>query len=127
MKPAHLLVCLSAVIATSHAEIEAIGMAMDAQIAEKEIAGSVTLIEDKDKILHLGTNGLSDLEKKTPMAEDSMFWIASMTKPVTGTAVMMMQEAGKLSVDDPVSKYIPEFKHLKNAEGKEVVVTIKQC
>jgi len=127
MKPAHLLVCLSSVIATSHAEIEAIGMAMDAQIAAKEIAGSVTLIEDKDKILHLGTNGLSDLEKKTPMAEDSMFWIASMTKPVTGTAVMMMQEAGKLSVDDPVSKYIPEFKNLKNAEGKEVVVTIKQC
>jgi CubicO group peptidase (beta-lactamase class C family) len=61
------------------------------------------------------------------MKLDSIFWIASMTKPVTGTAVMMMQDAGKLSVDDPVSKYLPEFKDLKDATGKEVIVTLKQC
>lgn len=109
------------------AEIEAIGKAMDEQIAAKEIAGAVTLVEDKEKVLHLGTNGSSDLEKKTPMAKDAIFWIASMTKPVTGTAVMMMQEAGKLSVEDPVSKYLPEFKDLKDAEGKPVTITIKQC
>ena len=128
MKPALLLAaCFSTLTLTARAEIEAIGKAMDKMIAEKEIAGAVTLVEDKDKVLHLGTNGLADLETKTPMRDDTLFWIASMTKPVTGTAVMMMQEAGKLSVDDPVSKYIPEFKNLKDAAGKEVVVTIKQC
>ena len=61
------------------------------------------------------------------MKVDAIFWIASMTKPVTGTAVMMMQDAGKLSVDDPVSKYLPEFKDLKDSTGKQVVVTLKHC
>jgi CubicO group peptidase (beta-lactamase class C family) len=50
-----------------------------------------------------------------------------MTKPVTGAAVMMLQDAGKLSVDDPVSKFLPEFQHLKDAAGKEVVITLKHC
>ncbi|MCW1916154.1 beta-lactamase family protein [Luteolibacter sp. GHJ8] len=101
--------------------------AMDKAIADKEIAGSVTLVAGKEGVIFSSTNGFSDLEKKTPMAKDAMFWIASMTKPVTGTAVMMMQDAGKLSVDDPVSKYIPAFKDLKDKDGKPVTVTIKQC
>ena len=61
------------------------------------------------------------------MTPDAVFWIASMTKPITGTAVMMMQEAGLLSVKDPVSKYLPEFRDLKDAKGKEVTITIQQC
>ena len=55
------------------------------------------------------------------MTPDAIFWIASMTKPITATAVMMMQEEGKLSVDDPVSKYLPEF------TGDKAGITIKQC
>ena len=131
MKPAPFLACLSATLLGSSAagelSIPAIGKAMEAAIEAKEIAGAVTFVADKDKILHLETNGFSDLGKKTPMPADAIFWIASMTKPVTGTAVMMMQESGKLSVDDPVSKYLPEFKDLKDPAGKEVVVTLKQC
>lgn len=129
MKPVILTLGLSAltVLAKDAPTLPAIGVAMDKMIADKEIAGSVTLVEDKEKILHLETNGYSDLEKKTSMPADAIFWIASMTKPVTGTAVMMMQEAGKLSVEDPVSKYLPEFKDLKDAEGKPVTITIKQC
>ena len=131
MKPAPFLACLSATLLGSSAagelSIPAIGKAMEAAIEAKEIAGAVTFVADKDKILHLETNGFSDLGKKTPMPADAIFWIASMTKPVTGTAVMMMQESGKLSVDDPVSKYLPEFKKLKDPAGKEVVVTLKQC
>ena len=61
------------------------------------------------------------------MVPETMFWIASMTKPITATAVMMMEEQGRLSVDDPVSKYIPEFAELKNAAGENVTVTIRQC
>ncbi|QJE97621.1 serine hydrolase domain-containing protein [Luteolibacter luteus] len=129
MKPVVLAIGLTtlATFAQDAPILPAVSAAMDKVIADKEIAGSVTLIEDKEKPLHLATNGYSDLEKKTPMAKDSIFWIASMTKPVTGTAVMMMQEAGKLSVEDPVSKYLPEFKDLKDAEGKPVTITIKQC
>jgi len=108
-------------------EVPPVVEAMDKAIEAKEIAGSVTLVADKDGPIFSAANGYADLGKNTPMPKDALFWIASMTKPVTGTAVMMMQEAGKLSVDDPVSKYLPEFKGLKDAAGKEVVVTIKHC
>lgn len=101
--------------------------AMDKAVAAKEIAGAVTLVADKERVIFSSANGFSDLEEKMPMSQDAMFWIASMSKPVTGAAVMMMQDAGKLSVDDPVSKYIPAFKDLKDASGKPVTVTIKQC
>ena len=124
MKPIILLTCLSI---TQAQTIPAVSEAMDKAIAAKEIAGSVTLVAGPDETLHLAANGFADLEKKIPMKLDSIFWIASMTKPVTGTAVMMMQDAGKLSVDDPVSKYLPEFKGLKDATGKEVIVTLKHC
>jgi CubicO group peptidase (beta-lactamase class C family) len=70
---------------------------------------------------------LADIETRKLMTPDAVFWIASMTKPITGTAVMMMQEEGKLSVDDPVSKYLPEFRNLKDAKGGEVSITIKEC
>ncbi|WP_367874423.1 serine hydrolase domain-containing protein [Luteolibacter sp. Populi] len=100
---------------------------MDKAVGAKEISGAVTFVGDKDGIVFSSANGFADLGKKTAMEKDSIFWIASMTKPITGTAVMMMQEAGKLSVDDPVSKYLPEFKDLKDAEGKPVTITIRQC
>ena len=105
----------------------AITAAMDRAIAAKDVAGAVTLVADPDRTLHLAAQGLADLDKQTPMREDTIFWIASMTKPVTGAAVMMLQDAGKLSVDDPVSKFLPEFKQLKDAAGKEVVITLKHC
>lgn len=92
-----------------------------------EIAGAVTLVADAEKVLHLDAVGLADLGEKRPMAGDSIFWIASMTKPVTGAAVMMMVEEGKLSLDDSIAIYLPEFKDLKDAGGKEVTVTIAQC
>jgi CubicO group peptidase (beta-lactamase class C family) len=124
MSPFILLLTLTTLTAQT---LPRVVQSMDGAIAAKEIAGSVTLITESGKPLHLAAQGFADLEKKIPMKEDSIFWIASMTKPVTGTAVMMMQDAGKLSVDDPVSKYLPEFKDLKDASGKEVVITLKQC
>ena len=105
----------------------AIQKAMADFIAAREISGAVTLVADGQNIFHLSAAGLADIENQAPMATDSVFWIASMSKPVTGTAVMMMHEEGKLSVDDPVSKYLPEFKNLKDAAGNPVTVTIQQC
>ncbi len=80
-----------------------------------DITGAVMLVARKGQIAYLEAQGVMDLESKKPMARDSMFRMASMTKPVIGTSIMMMLEEGKLQLGDPVSKYIPEFKDMKVA------------
>jgi len=79
-------------------------------VEEGAIAGAVTLVARHDKVIALEATGFADLETKKPMKTDSLFWIASMTKPITATAVMMLQDVGKLKVNDPVEKYLPEFR-----------------
>src|SRR5689334_18576757 len=76
--------------------IPAVAEKMKEAIAQNEIAGAVTLVANKDTILHFDATGLADVSNQTPMSRDALFWIASMSKPVTGAAVMMMQEQGKL-------------------------------
>jgi len=88
---------------------------MKRHIAAGEISGGVTLVARHGKIVHFEATGVTDVDSKTPMAKDSVFRIASMTKPVTGVAIMMMMEEGRLRITDPVSKYIPSFKDLKVA------------
>jgi len=85
---------------------------MKRHIAAGEISGGVTLVARHGKIVHLEAAGVTDVDSKTPMTKDSVFRIASMTKPVTGAAIMMMMEEGRLRITDPVSKYIPSFKDL---------------
>ena len=85
----------------------------------------MTLVATPERIVHLDATGKADIGEGKPMLPDTIFWIASMTKPITATAVLMLQEEGKLSVDDPVEKYLPEFKNLKTADGKPVRVTIR--
>src|SRR5436190_1471327 len=74
------------------------------------LAGAVTLVATKDKILSHEAVGFLDVAAKTPMRPDAMFWIASQSKPITATAVMMLVDEGKIALDDPVEKYLPEFK-----------------
>ena len=102
---------------TAHAQPPAknIADALQPFVENHTIAGAVTLVADKDKVLSLDTVGYADLAAKKPMRPDNLFWIASMTKPVTATAVLMLQDEGKLSVDDPVAKYLPELANLKTA------------
>jgi len=100
--------------------------AIGEMVAKNEITGAVTLVVTKDKVLHLATTGLADVAASRRMAPDTLFWIASMTKPVTGVAVLMLQDEGKLNVDDPVAKYLPEFASLKTPSGKPANLTIKQ-
>ena len=102
----------------------AVSSAMHECIAKQEVAGVVTLIATRDKVLHLEAAGFADIAAKTPMQTDAICWIASMTKPITATAVMMLQEEGKLSVDDPVAKYLPELGNLKTADGKSAKLTL---
>ncbi|MSU49748.1 MAG: class A beta-lactamase-related serine hydrolase [Opitutus sp.] len=105
---------------------QGVGAAMEAMIAGNEIAGAVTLVVSKDRTLHLESNGYADVTTKRRIAPDSLFWIASMTKPITGVAIMMLQDEGKLNVTDPVAKYLPEFAHLKTPSGKPANLTLAQ-
>ena len=74
------------------------------------LAGAVTLVASREKILSLETIGFADIGAGRPMSPDSFFWIASQTKPMTSTALMMLVDEGLLTIDDPVEKFLPEFK-----------------
>ncbi|MDE2509325.1 MAG: beta-lactamase family protein [Planctomycetota bacterium] len=94
-------------------------------VDDKQVAGAVALVATPDKIIHLDAVGHADIAAAKPMRTDSIFWIASMTKPITGTSILMLQDEGKLSVDDLVAKHIPAFKNLKTADGKPARITIR--
>jgi len=112
--------CASA-FAAEHPIAERMKQCMD----QKEVAGTVTLVVTRDKVVAQDVVGLADVAHNTPMKPDTIFWIASMTKPITATAVMMLQEEGKLSVEDPVGKYVPELKDLKTKDGKPANLTLR--
>lgn len=107
-------------------KLPGVGAAMQEMVAKNEIAGAVTVVVSKDQVLHLECTGYADVAAKKPMTSETLFWIASMTKPITGTAVLMLQDEGKLEVADPVAKYLPEFTHLKTPSGKSANLTITQ-
>ncbi len=88
---------------------------MQRYIESGDIAGSVTLVARKGHMVRLEAQGVMDLESKKPMRADSIFRLASMTKPITSLAVMMLHEEGKFLLNDPVSKFLPEFKNPKIA------------
>jgi len=86
---------------------------MQRHIDAADFAGTVTLVARNGRVAHLEAQGLMDIETRKPMATDALFRIMSMTKPVVGVAVLMMVEEGKVHLNDPVSKFIPQFKDLK--------------
>ena len=94
-------------------------------VAENEVAGAVTFVATRDRVVQIEAVGKADIEKGVEMKPDALFWIASMTKPITATAILMLQDEGKLSVDDPVGKYVPELAHQVGPDGKPAVVTLK--
>ena len=93
-----MLSVLAAVLVAGHVcgadSFAAVSAAMQGCIAKQEVAGVVTLVATREKVRHLEAAGWADLAAKTPMRTDSICWIASMTKPITATAVLMMQEEG---------------------------------
>jgi CubicO group peptidase (beta-lactamase class C family) len=74
------------------------------------LAGAVTLVAKKEKVLSLEAVGYADVAANKPMRTDALFWIASQSKPISATALMMLVDEGKVRLDDPVEKYLPEFK-----------------
>jgi CubicO group peptidase (beta-lactamase class C family) len=79
-------------------------------VDDSTVAGAVTLVSRHGQVASVEAVGYADLATKAPMRADNLFWIASMTKPMTAVAVLMLQDEGKLSVEDPVEKHLPEFK-----------------
>jgi CubicO group peptidase (beta-lactamase class C family) len=89
------------------------------KVNDKELAGIVTVMARHGKIVDFETYGKKDLSSGAPMTKDSIFRIYSMTKPVTGVAMMILYEQGKWVPTDPIAKYIPEFAHLKVFNGMD--------
>jgi CubicO group peptidase (beta-lactamase class C family) len=73
------------------------------------LAGAVTLVATRERVLELKAVGYADVARKTPIKTDALFWIASMSKPMTATALMMLVDQGKVRLDDPVERYLAEF------------------
>jgi CubicO group peptidase (beta-lactamase class C family) len=92
--------------------------AIQQHVDAHDISGAVTLVARRGRIAHFEAQGLMDLESKRPMSKDGIFRLASMSKPITGVAVLMLMEDGKLRLSDPVSRFIPAFKNLKVAVPK---------
>jgi CubicO group peptidase (beta-lactamase class C family) len=93
--------------------VAALNADMHALVDQQKLAGVVTLLARKGKVVNLDAYGRQDISTPAPMAIDSIFRIASMTKPICGVAMMQLWEQGKWKLDDPVAKHIPEFAGLK--------------
>lgn len=102
-------------VGLSSARLKRVNALVQRYIDRGEIAGAVSLVARKGRIAYFESQGVADLESKQPMKTDTIFRMASMTKPVTSLAVMMLQEEGLFLLDDPVSKFLPEFKNPKVA------------
>ena len=101
--------------------VKRIDATMKQWVDQGQLAGIVTVLTRHGKIVNVTVNGKKDIRSADPIQRDSIFRIASMTKPVTGVAMMMLYEEGKWRLNDPVSKYIPEFSKLKVYAGEDAV------
>ena len=106
-------------VGLSAERLQRIHETMQRHIAAGDISGAVTLVARRGRIAHFEAHGLMDIDTKKAMQKDAIFRLASMSKPITGTAILMLMEEGKIRLTDPVSKFIPEFKGLKVAVTRE--------
>jgi CubicO group peptidase (beta-lactamase class C family) len=105
-----LMLCLAATLPAQDTKFADLTKRFEKFVADNDTSGAVLLIGKKDSIPYFEAVGKSNIKTDTAMHKDSLFRIASMTKPITAMAIMMLVDEGKLSVDDPVEKYLPEFK-----------------
>jgi CubicO group peptidase (beta-lactamase class C family) len=132
MRIRHLAVLFTVIVlpfsfglAQTTASLDSIPARMHDIIVANEVPGAVTVVATHDSVLRMDAQGWADPEHKYFMRVDSIFWIASMSKPITATAVLMLVDEGKLSLDDPVAKYVPELAGLKTADGKTPRITLR--
>ena len=101
------------------ARLDKITQAMQTFVDEGLLSGAVTMAARRNKVVHFESVGYRDIESKSPMSNDSIFRIYSMTKPVTGVALMILYEESKFRLSDPVSKYLPELNDLQVFSGTD--------
>lgn len=97
----------------SDARLARIPRLVEAQVAAGALPGGLTLIWRRGQLAHKSLVGMTDIAAATPMREDAVFRLYSMTKPVTAVALLMLLEDGRIALDDPVAKFIPGFAALK--------------
>jgi len=125
---AALLVLIVTVAAVPNGKPEDVGVSSErlhriTQVVQqyidgKQISGAIAVVARRGRIVHFEATGLMDIEKRAAMRKDAIFRMASMTKPITGVAILMLVEEGKVRLTDPVSRFIPEFKDTKVAMEK---------
>jgi CubicO group peptidase (beta-lactamase class C family) len=123
---AFVLLATSA-FALDAAKLAHIQPAMEQAVAAKQAAGVVTLVMEKGKVVHHEAAGMADIAVGKEMPKDALFWIASMTKSVNATTIMILVDEGKLSLDEPASKWLPELGQMKLADGSvpEKAITLR--
>jgi CubicO group peptidase (beta-lactamase class C family) len=104
-------------VGLSAERLQRINEVVQRYIDSGQISGAVTAVSRRGRVAHFEAQGLMDIASKTPMRKDAIFRMASMSKPVTGVAILMLMEEGKIRLNDPVARFIPEFK------GSKVAVT----
>ena len=109
---------------------DTVAKSMQSYVDSGEIPGMFYLVADANKILEKGGVGYANIENKTKMEEDVLFWIASQSKPFAGTAVMILVDEDKLNLDKPVTEYLPELNHLMvrilDRDSVEVLERVKR-
>lgn len=124
---AAFLLLVSQALALDSTKLAAIHPAMEEAVKAKQAAGIVTLVMEKGKIVHHDAAGMADIAKGRAMEKDALFWIASMTKSVNGAAVMTLVDEGKLELDEPASKWLPELANVTVVGGAkpEKLITLR--
>jgi len=95
-------------------------------VQKNEVPGAIALVARGGKILRHEACGLRDVENRLPFTTNTLCWIASITKPITVAAAMTLVDSGKLALDDPVEKYLPEFREQRDTNGVHHIFTIRQ-
>src|SRR5450759_4225991 len=95
----------------------AVAPRMQEFVDKGEISGAVTLVATRDRIIHLNAVGKTDIAKERKMRTDDIFWIASMTKPITAVCIAILADEGKLRIDGPLAEHLPEFAGLMVSEN----------
>lgn len=129
IRPLFAIVLLLAPIAVTAQQPRALDAAfkiVQDAVTKGDVPGAVALVAKDGKLVREEAFGLADVESKTPFTPRTLCWIASITKPVTAAAAMKLVESGQLDLDDPVEKYLSEFKQMVDKDGKYYSITIRQ-
>ncbi len=116
-RPSTIHICLMALLGASatltagsaRAQTQEIAAMLKQHVDANDISGAIVIASKNRHVAISEALGVSDAQSKTPLKTDTVIWLASMSKPITAVSILMLAEKGKLRIDDPVSKYVPEF------------------